>query len=78
MGSLLRFFFILFCIWLVLRWRRQPTQRQPRDAQAQQPQSATEMLPCAHCGTYIPESEIFRAENKTYCSRQHLLAAQKR
>jgi hypothetical protein len=29
------------------------------------------MLPCKHCGVYLPQSEVIRRGDNVYCSREH-------
>ena len=35
------------------------------------------MIKCAHCGTYIPESEALQNQDHWYCSREHMEADQR-
>jgi len=29
------------------------------------------MVPCAHCGTHVPENDAIRGAHGTYCSATH-------
>ena len=35
------------------------------------------MQACAYCGTYVPETELVRIGQKSYCSRAHGAADQR-
>jgi len=49
-------------------WIRQ--QRRPHTS-THQPSGPQVMLPCAHCGTHIPESDAIRGSHGVYCSAAH-------
>jgi uncharacterized protein len=55
---------VLGAIW----WLRQ--QRKPDQAPSKKngPQA---MLPCAHCGTHVPEDDAIRGSRGLYCSVAH-------
>ena len=50
-------------------WIRQ--QRRPHTSSTHQPSGPQVMLPCAHCGTHIPESDAIRGSHGVYCSAAH-------
>jgi uncharacterized protein len=55
---------VLGGIW----WIRQ--QRKPQ-APSQPPAGPQTMLPCAHCGLHIPDSEAVTGKQGLYCSDAH-------
>lgn len=69
MGSLLRLALFILCVWLVLRAVRQmllpasrPTGRRTLTA---------DVVPCAACGTYVPESEAVTVQGEHFCCEEH-------
>ncbi len=55
---------ILGGIWLIRQHRR-------GSAQSDAPKTQI-MIPCAHCGTHIPENEVIRGQQgAAYCSQAH-------
>ncbi len=79
MRNLLLFLLLLFVIFQVRRSfvRKPPATRAPEegpDAGAAVPPQAIEseeVLPCAHCGLHVPETEGLRAQGRFYCSAAH-------
>ena len=74
MGQLLRIVIILLGLWLIIR-----VVRRALGGPAPPPHSSnlppdTAVLPCAHCGVYIPQSETYMSDGKIYCSREHAKA----
>jgi uncharacterized protein len=70
-----------YVIWVAiifagLWWIRQ--QRSGANAPSKKNKGSNVMLPCAHCGLHIPESEAVLGPPKSngaqmpYCSQQHL------
>ena len=55
---------VLGGIW----WIRQ--QRKP-DQPAPPPSGTQSMLPCAHCGTHVPEGDAVKGKQGMYCSQAH-------
>ena len=51
-------------IWWIRQQRRQP----PTSRKSTGPQT---MVPCAHCGTHVPESDAIRGSQGVYCSVSH-------
>ncbi|GDX61344.1 MAG: preprotein translocase subunit YajC [Nitrosospira sp.] len=69
MGRLLFFIFIFVLVaWIIRRYIRGA-----KDPD-KEPPSVTEedMVQCAHCGVHLPKSESFIANDKFYCSEEHL------
>lgn len=55
---------VLGGIW----WIRQ--QRKPNQT-AHKPSGPQVMVPCAHCGTHVPEDDVIRGSHGLYCSAAH-------
>jgi len=55
---------VLAGIW----WIRQ--QRKP-DLPSTKPSGTQVMVPCAHCGTHVPEDDAIRGSHGLYCSVAH-------
>lgn len=58
---------VLAGIWWI-RKQRQPNKPSASADQSKMPQP---MLPCAQCGTHIPESDAVPGKQGHYCSEQH-------
>ncbi|MEW9898754.1 PP0621 family protein [Chitinivorax sp. PXF-14] len=63
---LLRIIALLIIGYLIWRWLRQ---RPPLDT----PPEAVphQLLRCAQCGTFVPESEVVRDGQRTFCCADH-------
>lgn len=70
MGTLLRIAIIVLAVWLVLRFVKQLL-NPPLPSKKKHEALSADVVPCAYCGTYIPESEAVRAHGRVYCSRGH-------
>ncbi|PUE31050.1 hypothetical protein B9Z35_08420 [Limnohabitans sp. Jir61] len=55
---------VLGGIW----WIRE--QRKP-DQTSHKPSGPQVMVPCAHCGTHVPEDDAIRGSRGLYCSAAH-------
>lgn len=55
---------VLGGIW----WIRQ--QRKPEQPPSKKPGTQV-MVPCAHCGTHVPEDDAIRGAHGLYCSAAH-------
>lgn len=70
MGTLLRIALIVLAVWLVWRFVKQvinpslPSEKKRRALSA-------DVVPCAYCGTYVPEADAVHVRGRTYCSREH-------
>lgn len=78
MRNLLLFILLLVGIWWFRRslggGDRQSSGRQSSDTQnasGSAPQSAEQMLACAHCGVIVPVSEGLADAGRFYCSQEH-------
>ncbi|HEX9626858.1 MAG TPA: PP0621 family protein [Acidiferrobacterales bacterium] len=77
MGQLIRLLLLALAIWLVIGLLRRllANVRGARRAAAKPPAvGGVPMLPCAHCGVFVPEDEAVSAHGKVYCSRRHAAA----
>lgn len=55
-------------IWWI-RQQRQPDQnKSPKNASTAHPEN---MIPCAHCGTHVPEGDAIQGKQGMYCSEPH-------
>jgi uncharacterized protein len=72
MGQLLRFLLIFLAIWLVLGFVRTALAR--RRQHREEDTGIDKMVPCAHCGVHVPQSQALFREDKAYCSEAHRLA----
>ncbi len=70
MGTLLRIALIMLAVWLVLRFVKQLL-NPPLPAKKRREALSADVVPCAYCGTYIPESDAVRAHGQAYCSCEH-------
>ncbi len=79
MGQLLRIVLVVFALWLIVRYIKRAlghkSTPQPPSPDTAAPDNA--MLPCKHCGVYIPQSEATRRGGNVYCSREHAEADNK-
>ena len=56
---------VLGGIW----WIRQ--QRKPDQQPSTKKSGPQVMVPCAHCGTHVPENDAIRGAHGLYCSAAH-------
>lgn len=91
MGKLLSWVVLLVLAWLVIRLlaisqrRRERGLRSDPDAGANAAASSSSatrpaaqgerILPCAHCGVFVPVSDLVRDGDAVYCSTAHRAAA---
>lgn len=80
MGKAIIFAVLAYGFWQLLRGGAKPQQVPKSDTQADSPPeiSSQRMVQCAHCGTYVPQSEavMHAASALNYCSAEHMQAAQ--
>ena len=70
MGQFLRILIILIGLWLILRLVKHFLDKhRPKAKSAPTPQD--DVVPCAHCGVYVPRAEAVHAHGKIYCSTAH-------
>ncbi len=53
-------------------WIRQ--QRRPKQPDNPQKSGPHVMVPCAHCGTHVPEADAIHGTQGVYCSSAHRTA----
>ncbi len=70
--------FLLLTVVLWVAWslwrnqqRRDAAPPQPRRAQPAQALPPVQMVPCAHCGMHVPQSEAVQSDGRSYCSSAH-------
>jgi uncharacterized protein len=64
----MKYLVILLIVLGGIWWIRQ--QRKPNKP-APPPSGTQTMLPCAHCGTHVPEDEALPGKQGVYCSEAH-------
>ncbi|ADZ92292.1 PP0621 family protein [Marinomonas mediterranea] len=76
---LILFLLIFFIGWTIYRQVSQYLSKQKtRNAKNSQSKPGEKMTPCAHCGTYVPESESIKdTQGNRFCSQGHLKQFQK-
>jgi uncharacterized protein len=69
---IVRLLLLAALFYIVYAWLRRAatTARAPGPAASQE-----NMVTCAHCGVYLPQSESLSAGGRSYCSDEHRLAA---
>ncbi len=70
MGQFLRILIILIGLWLILRLVKHFLAKH-RTTPKSTPIAHDDVVPCAHCGVYVPRTEAIHANGKTYCSDAH-------
>ena len=75
MGTLFRVLLILALVWIAWRVLRRFLHRETPQSPNQR--HIPSMQACAYCGTYVPETELVRIGQKSYCSRAHGAADQR-
>ncbi len=86
MGKLLVWVALIALVWLAFRLiaiSQRRSERSARDAPSGADRAGAtrrgksrevpgeSIVPCAHCGLYLPESDALRDDGNTYCSRAH-------
>jgi uncharacterized protein len=64
----MKYLFLLLIVFAGIWWIRQ--QRKP-DQPSTKKSAPQVMLPCAHCGTHVPEDDAIRGIQGVYCSKAH-------
>jgi hypothetical protein len=69
--DMLKYFLLFAVLWLL--WRLFAPAARPRRGRTPPPEQA--IRACAHCGVYLPESDLLRADDGAlYCCAEHLRA----
>lgn len=66
MGKFIFYILLALLVYWVIKIRV-PKQRND----ASPPESAEDMVNCAHCGVYLPKSEAISSQQKYFCSHEH-------
>ncbi len=61
---------VLAGIWWI-RQQRKPDHRTKGDSQHNTPNGPQTMVPCANCGTHVPEGDAIQGRHGVYCSEPH-------
>ena len=64
----MKYLVLLLIVLAGVWWLRQ--QRKP-DQPSNKPSGPQVMVPCAHCGTHVPEDDAIRGSRGIYCSAAH-------
>jgi len=64
----MKYLVLLLIVLAGIWWIRQ--QRKP-DRPSSQKSGPQVMVPCAHCGTHVPEDDAIRGSRGLYCSAAH-------
>ncbi len=64
----MKYLVLLLAVLAGIWWIRQ--QRKPDQAPGKKSGPQT-MVPCAHCGTHVPEDDAVRGSRGLYCSTAH-------
>jgi uncharacterized protein len=71
---IVRLLLLAALFYIVYAWLR----RAATAARAPNPVAAQEnMVTCAHCGVYLPQSESVSGDGRFYCGDEHRLAGHK-
>jgi uncharacterized protein len=66
LGKFLLLVFVFVAVWWLAKGFRR------KDAAGDAPATAPEqMVNCAHCGLYLPQSEAIREGDKFFCCKEH-------
>ncbi len=69
--NLLRLLLIALAVWIIIVLLRNRRSRQDVLKKQQDSQQIDSILPCAICGTHVPENEAIHEAGKVYCSQEH-------
>ena len=64
----MKYLVLLLIVLAGIWWIRQ--QRKP-DQPSSKKSGPQVMVPCAHCGTHVPEDDAIRGTQGMYCSKAH-------
>ncbi|OGI42047.1 MAG: hypothetical protein A2150_00085 [Candidatus Muproteobacteria bacterium RBG_16_64_11] len=69
MSQFLRILIVLAGLWLILGLvKRFLAKHRPA---APKPAANDDVVPCAHCGVYVPRAEAVHPRGRDYCSQAH-------
>lgn len=69
--NLLRLFLIALAVWIIVVLIRSRRNRQSMLKKQRGKQTVDRIVPCAICGTHVPEREAIEYMGKVYCSTTH-------
>ena len=69
--NLLRLLLIGLAVWIIITLLRNHRSRKDALNKRQNKQNIDSIVPCALCGTHVPESEAIHEAGKVYCSPEH-------
>lgn len=68
--GMMRFILIAAALWLLFGLARSVFRKRSKSDAATQSQTE-KVVPCAHCGTYLPVSDAVRARDALFCCEDH-------
>jgi uncharacterized protein len=69
--NLLRLLLIALAVWIIVVLIRNRSSRKAALKKPQNNQHIDSIVPCAICGTHVPEDEALHEDGKVYCSPEH-------
>jgi len=69
--NLLRLLLIALAVWIIVVLIRNRSSRQATLKKRHDSQRIDSIVPCAVCGTHVPEDEALHEAGKVYCSPEH-------
>jgi uncharacterized protein len=71
MSQFLRILIVLVGLWVILGLVKRFLAKHRPAAPKPPPANEEDVVPCAHCGVYVPRAEAVHARGQSYCSRAH-------
>lgn len=75
--GIVRTILLTAAFWLLFALLRKLVRSRRGDQSGTTRGPAEKMVPCAHCGTYLPISDAVHAQGKDFCSHDHARAVSK-
>lgn len=69
--NLLRLLLIALAVWIIVVLLRNRSSRKASLKKQQASQHIDSIVPCAVCGTHVPENEALHEAGRVYCSTEH-------
>ena len=66
----MKYLILIVVVFAAIWWIRQQRPKQVDTAHTRNLDPSL-MVPCAHCGTHIPQSDVIQGERGVYCSTAH-------
>ncbi|MBI5612370.1 MAG: hypothetical protein HY942_04790 [Gammaproteobacteria bacterium] len=70
MSQFFRILIVLAGLWVILGLVKRFLAKR-RSAAPKPPATNDDVVPCAHCGVYVPRAEAVHARGRNYCSQAH-------